>query len=136
MDDESETAALLAAIPGGVELLSIAHASLGDAEIVSLHLTRKGPSTLEVSLPWTDDGVVATFVLSDWIDVQINGFSHQNVVGGLIVRRAGERKVHLMELGVGLTPGELELEFEPCFGAYGTIRATVTRIELCATKPN
>jgi hypothetical protein len=63
-----------------------------------------------------------------WIDVEMRGFSGQNVIDGLKLWRADEREIKPWELGVGYKPGEWLIELGPCFGAYGTIRADIARI--------
>jgi hypothetical protein len=126
-------------IPGGAEAFEQVGGSFHDAEVRKLHLNRKEPSVLEIEKPLVDGRkLVVTFILGDWIDVDVRGFSHQNVMGDLNLRRAGEREVAVWELGVGLRPGEVEIELEPCFGAYGIIRATVTSIavEVLAAEPS
>ncbi len=134
-----EAASIWASIPGGTEAFEQVGGSFHDAEVRKLHLNRKEPSVLEIEKPWAHGRrVVVTFILGDWIDVDFRGFSHQNVMGELSIRRAGEREVAVWELGVGLRPGEVEIEIEPCFGAYGTIRATVLSIaaEVLAIEPS
>lgn len=125
-----ETAALLREIPGGRALLAWFNRppDFGDAEVIGLHLDRRGPSTLQVETKGPEDNVVATFTLGAWIDVSLRGFGHQNVIGGLVLRRAGERVAADFETGVGLEPGDIEMELMPCFGAHGTIRANVTGV--------
>jgi hypothetical protein len=77
-----EVASLWASIPGGSEALEQVGGGFGDAEVRKLHLNRKRPSILEVEQPRADGRrVVVTFVLGDWIDVAVRGFSHQNVIG-------------------------------------------------------
>lgn len=135
MNGTNETATLLQTVPGGAELLEwftthVNHPPLpnfGDAELVSLHLDRKGSSTIEIEVGLGTPAIV-TLVLGDWIDINISGFSHQNVMSGLTLRRAGERLVEPWELGVGIKPGQVEIELAPCFGAYGTIRATLVGV--------
>jgi hypothetical protein len=127
-----ETASLLASAPGGQELLKWFSGlpNFGDAEIIALHLDRKGPSSLIVEVYQPSRKALVTFVLGDWIDVRMTGFSHQNVIGGLILKRAGEREIAPWEVGVGATPGDIEIELQPCFGASGVIRATLLRVEM------
>ena len=132
-DEEfKETASLLSKITGGSELLEWFGGipDFGDGEIVSLVLDRKGQSRLNVRLDRGKRKVTVTFVLQARIDVAIRAFSHQNVVGGINLRPAGERQIEKCERGVGCTPGELELELEPCFGVYGTIRASIASISI------
>jgi hypothetical protein len=131
-DDFEATASLLLKVPGGSELLDWMNGvpNFGDAEIISLVLDRTSQSRLCLRLQRFDKSAEITFALNAWIDVAIRGFSQQNVVGGLKLRPAGERKIELWEYGVGCTPGELEIELEPCFGAYGTVRANLASIAI------
>lgn len=71
-----------------------------------------------------------TFVLTDWVDVAMAGFSHQNVIFELYLREPGHREAAAWERGVGMQSGDHELILEPTFGAYGTIRGTISKIEL------
>jgi len=89
-------------IPGGPELLAWfgRPPSFHDAEIVNLQLNRRAPSTVAIHT-WTmtdrvdqrgyfilDRHAVVTFTLEDIVDLQLDGFSHQNVIGHLHLRRA------------------------------------------------
>ena len=129
-EELKETAALLLKVPGGPELLEWLDGSpeFGDAEVVSLVLDRAGQSRLSMRLDRLAKRATVAFTLEAGIDVAIHGFSHQNVVGGLKLQPARERRVEVWERAVGCTPGELEIELEPCFGAYGTIRANIASI--------
>ncbi|WP_245289943.1 hypothetical protein [Neorhizobium galegae] len=128
----NETTALLGIIPGGTDLLARlgGAASFHDAEIVSLTLDRSRASTLVLKVPVGTQQVFARLILKQWIDVNLSGFSHQNVINRLTIRRTEERRIEPWEVGVGMQPGEFELALEPCFGAYGMIRANIERIEL------
>ncbi|MDH7796221.1 MULTISPECIES: alkyl sulfatase dimerization domain-containing protein [unclassified Beijerinckia] len=139
--DESahETEEILAETEGGQQILDWlasfpgylhAGAAFGDFEVVSFHLRRESPSELVLNLPDSPRPVTVTFTLGDWIDTRIEGFSHQNVIGGLRLRRAGLRDTQLWEQGVGMVPGLIEIELEPCFGANGVIRATLQKVHL------
>lgn len=125
-----ELAESLAVIPGGRDLIDWFEGSpsFHDAEIVSLHLDRSGSSTLRVALDQGQKSAIITFELTAWIDADLRGFSHQNLVEGLRLRRAEEREIQPWELGVGCTPGDWIIELTPCFGAYGTIRADIVQI--------
>ncbi len=125
-----ELAVSLAAIPGGRDLIDWfeGEPEFGDAEIVSLLLNRQGPSTLRIALYRRGKSAIFAFELAAWIDADVRGFSHQNVIGGLRLRCAEDREVQPWELGVGCQPGEWLIELEPCFGAYGLIRADIARI--------
>ncbi len=139
MSDENQTADILSSVEGGQELLDLLepfrvyerpHPNFGDAEVVSLMLRRQGPSELIIRLDLPGQSAVVTFSLHDWIDLRVSGFSHQNVIGGLFIRRAGQREIASWEKGVGCTPGDHEIELEPCFGAYGVIRATLAKVRV------
>jgi tetratricopeptide (TPR) repeat protein len=130
--DADETRRSLQSIPQGQELLDWLgdQVSFHDAEVVSLHLNREGPSRLQLLVSGTRSTARVTFVLADWIDTTLNGFSHQNVIGDLILRKANHRPVAVWERGVGLRIGQFEIELLPIFGAYGLIRASIVEIEL------
>ncbi len=64
------------------------------------------------------------------IDVHLDGFSRQNVIGGLRLRRGQDREVHPSLLGQGLVLGEVEIELVPCAGAFGSIRCTIAKIAI------
>ena len=128
-----ETTEVIKTVPGGIALLDFfgeVPVTFHDAEVSGLLLDRRGPSWLDIVLIWRQPEAIVRFHLTDWIDLNIRGFSHQNVVGELNIRRAGERHVDPWELGVGLVPGEHEIELEPIFGAFGTLRCTIKKIEL------
>jgi hypothetical protein len=134
-EELKETASLLAVIPGGPELLEWFDSvpEFGDGEVVSLVLDRAGQSRLSVRLEHFGKTAVIGFELGPWIDVALRGFSDQNVIGGLKLRRPGDRKIEPWEIGVGCKPGDVEIELEPCFGACGSIRANISAITLNLT---
>lgn len=63
---------------------------------------------------------MVTFVLEDIRDLELNGFSHQNVLSELILRK--DTNGYTLELG-------------PSFGICGTINAGSVSIELEPPKP-
>jgi len=137
MTEVNETFQCLTRIAGGPALLDWlavsphhdrATPSFGDAEIIALHLNRNEQSKLVIQIDRASKTATVTFILGDWIDVRLFGFNSQNVIGGLAIRRAGERSIEPWEVGVGCIPGEFEINLEPCFGANGTIRATILQI--------
>lgn len=135
-EEREETERLLRAIPGGQELLEwLGGASFHDAEVLSLHLDRETGGQLEVFTQGAGTSGVVTFTLHDWIDVKIAGFSHQNVIGDLILRRAAVKILQPWELGVGAAPGSIEMVLMPIFGANGTIRASIRRIQVERGRP-
>ena len=123
-------------VPGGPELLHWFGRvpSFHDAEVIDLHLRREGSSTLRVhGFVMTssvdergyfvlDRHAVVTFSIEDIMDLQLDGFSHQNVIGGLRLQRATDRG----RAGYYALPEaseDIEIELEPSFGLDGLIRA-------------
>lgn len=134
-EELKETELLLTTISGGAELLEWFGGvpEFADGEIIYLVLDRSGHRRLGIQLEHYGKKAVINFELGAWIDVAVRGFSHQNVIGGLKLRPAGDRKIEPWEKGVGCKPGSVEIELEPCFGAYGTIRADILSITLQST---
>ena len=131
-EDFPETQRILATLPGGPELLTWfgGEVSFHDAEVVRLVLDRESTCRLELAVDGPTRKGRVTFVLTDWVDVAISGFSHQNVVGQLRLREPADRGVAPWERGVGMASGDHEICLTPIFGANGIIRATIRRIEL------
>ncbi|MBY5817414.1 hypothetical protein HFN60_17470 [Rhizobium leguminosarum] len=92
-------------IPGGPELLAWfgQKPTFHDAEILSLALNRTGISELKIR-GWIgtdavdqdgyrvlDKHAVVTFTFEDIMDLQLDGFSRQNVINGLVLRYATDR---------------------------------------------
>jgi hypothetical protein len=136
-----ETANILQSLPGGPQVLSWfgGRANFGDAEVLNLNLTRSGPSLLRILVFALQPGethrlkkavVTFTLSLSNMIDVAIEGFAHQNVIGGLELRHAPNKPKHPSLFGIGITDGQHEIGLAPCAGAFGTIRATITGITI------
>ena len=143
MEDEGleETISILNEIPGGREVVAWfgGRPEFGDAEVVELRLGRKGRSRLRLAAMVSEGGkykgrpfkhAVLDFSLRDMIDVHLDGFSRQNVIGGLRLRRARDRAIHPSLLGYGLVLGEVEIELAPCAGAFGSIRCTIEKIAI------
>lgn len=106
----------------------------GDSEIVELTLQRDQPSRLVIDL-FRPNGsehqsVRATFFLVDVLVVQLEGFSHQNVIGGLFIKPAVDRQFHESLRGIGVSTPDHEIKIEPCAGAFGEILATIESISL------
>ncbi len=137
-----ETAIILGQIPGGSDLLNWLQLSdgvrhgFGDDEIKKIVLDREGGSCLELMSGLTHDGIwleaKIEFVLADMVSVSIEGFSHQNVIGGLKVRKANQTNFHPSLLGIGAGTADHEIIIEPCAGAFGSIQATI--IEIIVTR--
>lgn len=106
--------------------------SFHDAEILSVSLDRTGTSCIRLHT-WDLTGevdakgyyllrnhVVVSFLLDDVADLELVGFSHQNVISGLTVERAQE--------GFKLLLG-------PCYGLAGTLTARAIRVEFAPGMP-
>lgn len=125
-----ETVNTLKTIPGGLDVIALLKGSpnFHDSEVVSVVFEREGQSKLVLAVDAWSKFALVSFHFSGWIDGNINGFSHQNVIGELTIRKAGDRKIEPWELGVGLDAGLYEITLLPCFGAHGTIRAHIEKI--------
>ncbi len=92
--------------PGGADLVRWFGLvpTFHDAEILDLHLSRKGQSVLRLH-GWMSTGrvlsdgyfeldkhAVVTFALEGIMDLQLDGFGAQNVIFGLTLRRAPDRQ--------------------------------------------
>jgi hypothetical protein len=141
MKDETleQTISILNEIPGGPEVVAWfgGWPEFGDAELLELHLVRKDSSSLRLAAMASEGGkylgppfkhAIFNFTLRDMIDVHLDGFGHQNVIGRLPLRRTQEQAEHPSLLGIGLVPGEVEIELEACAGALGIIRCTIEKI--------
>jgi hypothetical protein len=125
-------------LPGGREVIEwfggVPH--FHDAEIVSLTLDRSGPSRLAVHFfrlqhspafrpnvmrPAND--AIITFEFDHIVDLSLEGFSPQNVIYGLTVRRAKPDPERAPYFGIDSSPDDYEIELEPCYGLAGKIRA-------------
>jgi immunity protein 50 of polymorphic toxin system len=103
-----------------------------DAEVISLHLNRRGASSLllhtwEMTKETDARGyyilakhIVVEFVLEEILDLSLSGFSHQNVIFGLTVET--------VENGFRLT-------LEDSYGVSGNIDAKQISIRLTPGKP-
>jgi hypothetical protein len=147
--DENERA--YEGIPGGAEMLAWLGRvpSFHDAEIVNLNLFWRAPSTLSLHTwnmtPSVDERdyfvlekhTVVTFTIEDIIDPQLDGFSHQNVIGGLNLRRAPlDPKRRRLVHGGASSSEDWEIELEPCFGLNGRIRCRKISVSYLTGKPS
>jgi hypothetical protein len=83
-----------------------------------------------------DRHAVVTFILEDIMDLQLDGFGHQNVIGGLRLRRAPERPDRRGFYWLDPSPSDYEIELEPCFGLDGLIRCRRVSVAFVPGKPN
>jgi len=136
-------------VPGGAELVRWFGRvpSFHDAEIISLDLRRSGKSFLRIH-GWVgtdqvdenghivlDKDAVVTFALDGIMDLQLDGFSHQNVIYGLKLQRATDRG-RANYYSMPQSPEDIEIELEPCFGLDGLIRAKRVSISFEPGLPN
>lgn len=125
----ADDVAFLADIPGASELVAWFGfwPTFHDGEVLSLHLNRAGPSRVRIHT-WERTNeldsrgyyisrkhVIVTFVLEDVSELELNGFSCQNVLSELLLTK---------------DPSGYKLELGPCYGMYGTITAGSIRVEL------
>ena len=101
--------------------------SFHDAEVLSLELNRSGQSRLRVytfkatpplenqSAYTLTKHVVVTFVMEGISELQLDGFSGQNVISSLVVSRTPE--------------GRYCLRLGECYGLSGTLVADQMRLE-------
>jgi hypothetical protein len=140
-DSLAETISILHGIPGGGEVVAWfgGWPKFGDAEVLELRLVRKGRSRLRLAAMFSEGGeysgppikhAVFDFSLRDLIDVHLDGYGGQNVIGRFTLRRPREQALHPSLLGHGPARGEVEIELEPCAGAFGSIRCTIERIAI------
>ncbi len=135
----SETEKIIGEISGGAELLKwmglnyAGELTFGDSEIVEFSIRRSGLSVLVLWVqqlnPIGAKTAWAHFFLNDMIDVSIEGFAHQNVIGELKITSAGMSDIHPSLLGIGAASPVHHITLEPCAGAFGSIKATIERIE-------
>lgn len=134
-------------VPGGSDLLDWFGQvpRFHDAEILSLYLRRRGHGALRLHCWLTtnkvgqdgylalDKHAIVTFTLEGVMDLQLDGFSAQNVINGLILRRAPDRVDRRSYLI--LPPSPEDVEIEPCYGMSDLIRMRSISIALEPGKP-
>ena len=147
MVDEIPSPDVLESIPGGPELLAwFGHVpSFHDAEIISLHLNRTGPSTLSIHTWEITDTVdskgfyalekqaIVTFTLEGIENLELEGFSCQNVIGGLELNHI---EADASTFGTQRPQPDLyEIILHPCYGLSGSILAQHVSIALIPSEP-
>jgi Immunity protein 50 len=143
-------ASIYDAVSGGADLVRwfCQVPSFHDAEILSLELRRKGRTVLRLH-GWISTGevgpdryfvrdrhAIVTFTISGVMDLQLDGFSNQNVIGRLALRRAPDRPERRGYLALDPLPQDIEIELEPCYGLHGLIRARAVSITFEPGRPN
>lgn len=145
----SESLAVYQSIPGGQDLLDWfgGPPSFHDAEILSLLLDRSGPSMLKLH-GWImtdrvddkgyfvlDRHAVVTFRLEKIADLRLEGFTAQNVIHGLRLRRIPLPSA-ARELASPHRGGEVvELTLDDCYGPSGSIWARTVSVRVEPGKP-
>jgi hypothetical protein len=106
--------------------------NFGDDEVVALELNLEGAKRLQIeSHRWVagaEQRAHITFILKDFIDVHLEGFLHQNVIGGLNITACPPLNTHPSLQGIGGSLPDHQIRLEPCAGAFGTINATIKEI--------
>lgn len=107
--------------------------SFHDAEIISLHLNRRGSSSLrvhtwEMTKEVDEKGyyvlakhVVVEFILESISGLNLNGFNHQNVIFGLEVEK--------IDSG-------FRLRLDDCYGLAGSIEAERMSLRITPGQPS
>jgi hypothetical protein len=95
-----------------------------DGEIIGLTLCRKGESILRVYPYYPEKPATVEFVLSVITNLELAGFSCQNVISDLTIKQA------ISELGDSV----LRIELHPCFGLTGCLDAKQIRVNLLLGK--
>jgi hypothetical protein len=131
-------------VPGGPELIKwFGDApSFHDAEILELSLNRSGTSTLRIHT-WrttgavnekghfvTDKDAIVTFKFQEISALQLDGFSSQNVIFGLHLRR-----LPATSATSDTEASCYEITLEPCYGLHGVICARQLSIALTPGRP-
>jgi hypothetical protein len=123
----------LRSVPGGDNLLALFGGQVprfGDAEIVSLHLNRAGQSTLRVHEFLKS--VLVTFTLTEIINLNLDDFSPQNVIGRLDIRLIREfpETFGIEWIRPPPTHSHYEIKLESVYGLGGTIQTRHMTISL------
>lgn len=139
---------IYADMPGGDELLAWFGEvpTFHDAEIISLSLSRNGVSELKIH-GWIMTGgvdpsgyivldrhAVVTFSFEGIVDLQLDGFSGQNVIAGLVLQRATNRG-RTGHYAIPEDDLDVEIELLPCYGLDGFIRAKKIAISFVPGQP-
>ena len=146
---DDRTTTIYNEVSGGAELLRWFGCvpTFHDAEVISLTLNRSGSSKL-VLHGWLmtnevdangyfvlDKHAVVTFELSGIMDLQLEGFRAQNVLGQLILRRAPDRPERRHHMTLSPLREDIEVELEHCYGVFGLIRARSVSISIEPGRP-
>ena len=99
--------------------------SFHDAEVEAVQLSKKGASSIRVSNLFPDifskGHVFVTLTIAEVIDIELEGFSPQNVLFALRVRPAPGRPERQEYYPRKLASDDLEIELEPTYGIGGRL---------------
>ncbi len=130
------------AIPGGEALVAyFGHVPFfHDGEITQVVLNRRSASTVSIHT-WGMDTIdpikhaVVTLLIDDIIDLELENFSPQNVIGDLIIRPLPERDNRRDYYPRSQVEGDVEIVFVPIFGLSGVVRAGSVSLTFVPGKP-
>ncbi|OBZ96160.1 hypothetical protein ADU59_07300 [Pararhizobium polonicum] len=127
------------AIPGGEALIAyFGHVPFfHDGEITQVVLNRRSTSTISIHI-WGMDPVkhaVVTLLIDDIIDLELENFSPQNVIGDLIIRPLPERDDRRDYYPRSQTESDVEIVFVPIYGLAGVLRAGSVSLTFVPGKP-
>jgi hypothetical protein len=148
MQNDEEIKAIYNSITGGAALLDWMGGipAFHDGEIVSLLLHRRASSYLQVtsylSVQYGTDGsaqrlkrAVVTFELNGICYLDLNGFSHQNVIDSLVIGRKPKDPEVSPYYDFNSTNDDFEILLEPCYGLDGLIRCNSIAITFKPGEP-
>lgn len=116
------SAKLFSLLPGADEFVSKYGRvpTFHDGEVEEVFLTKTGPSRVCISINWPDlfggDKVLVTLTAAQIVDIGLEGFNHQNVIGELWLCAATALPGYYE-----VQDGDLQLNMEPIYGISGTL---------------
>jgi hypothetical protein len=129
-------------ISGGRELIDyFGHVPMfHDGEVVQMVLNRRNSSSLAIHIWGMGEDhdtkhAVVTLTITEIIDLELNGFSPQNVIGDLLIRPlpSSDRAVYYARRPL---PTDVEIELVPIYGLSGVIRAGSVSVNFTPGKPD
>ncbi|WP_156386855.1 MULTISPECIES: Imm50 family immunity protein [unclassified Rhizobium] len=130
------------AIPGGDALIAyFGHSPMfHDGEITQVVLNRLSTSTISVHIWGVDDvdpvkHAVVTLSINDIIDLELENFSPQNVIGDVIIRPLLEREDRRSHYPRNRKESDIEIELIPIYGLNGILRAGSVSLTFVPGKP-
>jgi hypothetical protein len=126
-DDYETHSRVLAALPGGASLIELygRAPSFHDSEVQSIQLSIKGQSLIRVRNLYPDifsqGHVIVSLSIAEIIDIELDGFSPQNVLDGLRILPAPEKPERQKFYPPTLAGDDLEIELESIYGLGGSI---------------